>query len=107
MPSMDGPDLVAECRRRWPALSVIIFTTFDDATIIRRSLTAGAAGFLLKDISSTSLTEVIAIAHDGRTYVNTRVAHLLTEPSWFAGLTPTEKSVAELERAVSYHVGEC
>ena len=88
-------------------MPVIIFTTFDDATIIRRSLTARAAGFLLKDISSTILTEVIAIAHDGRTYVNTRVAHLLTEPSWFAGLTPTEKSVAELERAVSYHVGEC
>ncbi len=50
MPGMDGPDLVAECRQRWPDLPVIIFTTFDDATIIRRSLAAGAAGFLLKDI---------------------------------------------------------
>ena len=106
MPGMDGPDLVAECRQHWPDLPVLILTMFDDATIIRRLLAAGAAGFLLKDISSTILTEVIAIAHDGRTYVNTRVAHLLTEPSWFAGLTPTEKSVAELERAVSYHVGE-
>lgn len=42
MTGMDGPNLVAECRRRWPDLPVIIFTTFDDATIIRRSLTAGA-----------------------------------------------------------------
>lgn len=51
MPGMDGPDLAAEYRRCWPALSVIILTTFDDATIIQHSLAAGAAGFLLKDIS--------------------------------------------------------
>lgn len=96
MPGMDGPNLVAECRQRWPDLPVIILTTFDDATIIQRSLAAGAAGFLLKDISPTTLTDAIAIAHDGRTYVDPRVAHLLAEPSRFAGLTPTEKSVAEL-----------
>lgn len=71
MPGMDGPDLVAECRQHWPDLPVIILTTLDDATIIRRSLAAGAAGFLLKDISSTSLTEIIAVAHDGHTYVLT------------------------------------
>ena len=49
MPGMDGPHLVAECRQRWPDLPVIILTTLDDATIIRRSLVAGAAGFPLKD----------------------------------------------------------
>ena len=42
MPGMDGPNLVAKCRRRWPDLPVIILTTFDDATIIRRFLAAGA-----------------------------------------------------------------
>lgn len=46
MPGMDGPNLVAEYRRCWPDLPVILLTTFDDATIIRRSLTAGAAVFL-------------------------------------------------------------
>ena len=33
-------------RKRWSDLPVILLTTFDDATIIRRSLTAGAAVFL-------------------------------------------------------------
>jgi luxR family two component transcriptional regulator len=42
MTGMDGPNLVAECRRRWPDLPVIILTTFDDATIIRHFLAAGA-----------------------------------------------------------------
>ena len=42
MPGMDGPHLVAECRQHWPGLPVIILTTLDDTTIIRRFLAAGA-----------------------------------------------------------------
>ena len=96
MPGMDGPELVEQCRTLWPSLPVIILTTFDDATIVRRSITAGAAGFLLKDVSPTTLAEAITAAYDGHPYVDPRVAHLLALPSRFAGLTPTEKTVAEL-----------
>ena len=96
MPGMDGPELVEQCRTLWPSLPVIILTTFDDATIVRRSIKAGAAGFLLKDVSPTTLAEAITAAYDGHPYVDPRVAHLLALPSRFAGLTPAEKTVAEL-----------
>ncbi|MDO4653526.1 response regulator transcription factor [Corynebacterium durum] len=96
MPGIDGPELVEQCRTLWPSLPVIILTTFDDATIVRRSIKAGAAGFLLKDVSPTTLAEAITAAYDGHPYVDPRVAHLLALPSRFAGLTPTEKTVAEL-----------
>ena len=96
MPGMDGPELVEQCRTLWPSLPVIILTTFDDATIVRRSIKAGAAGFLLKDVSPTTLAEAITAAYNGHPYVDPRVAHLLALPSRFAGLTPTEKTVAEL-----------
>ena len=96
MPGMDGPELVEQCRTLWPSLPGIILTTFDDATIVRRSIKAGAAGFLLKDVSPTTLAEAITAAYDGHPYVDPRVAHLLALPSRFAGLTPTEKTVAEL-----------
>ena len=96
MPGMDGPELVEQCHTLWPSLPVIILTPFDDATIVRRSIKAGAAGFLLKDVSPTTLAEAITAAYDGHPYVDPRVAHLLALPSRFAGLTPTEKTVAEL-----------
>ena len=96
MPGMDGPELVEQCRTLWPSLPAIILTPFDDATIVRRSIKAGAAGFLLKDVSPTTLAEAITAAYDGHPYVDPRVAHLLALPSRFAGLTPTEKTVAEL-----------
>ena len=86
MPGMDGPELVEQCRTLWPSLPVIILTTFDDATIVRRSIKA----------SPTTLAEAITAAYDGHPYVDPRVAHLLALPSRFAGLTPTEKTVAEL-----------
>ena len=38
--------LTTVLRKRWPDLPVILLTTFNDATIIRRSLAAGAAVFL-------------------------------------------------------------
>ena len=91
MPGMDGPELVEQCRTLWPSLPVIILTTFDDATIVRRSIKAGAAGFLLKDVSPTTLAEAITAAYDGHPYVDPRVAHLLALPSRFAGLTPPRK----------------
>ena len=114
MPGMDGPELVEQCRTLWPSLPVIILTTFDDATIVRRSIKAGAAGFLLKDVSPTTLAEAITAAYDGHPYVDPRVAHLLALPSRFAGLTPTEKTGAELvgqglsnrEIAVELHLAE-
>lgn len=98
MPGMDGPELVAECKRRWPTLPVLILTTFDDEDIVRRSITAGAAGFLLKDVSTETLTFAIQTAVEGNMYIDPRIAHIISSPApdRFAGLTPTERTVASL-----------
>lgn len=98
MPGMDGPELVAECKRRWPALPVLILTTFDDEDIVRRSIAAGAAGFLLKDVSTETLTFSIQTVVEGNMYIDPRIAHIISSPTpdRFAGLTPTERTVASL-----------
>lgn len=98
MPGMDGPELVAECNHRWPELPVIILTTFDDEQIVRRSMTAGAAGSLLKDVSTETLTFAIKTAVAGNMYIDPRIAHILGSPTTdrFAGFTPTERTVAAL-----------
>jgi hypothetical protein len=98
MPGMDGPELVAECKRRWPALPVLILTTFDDEDIVRRSIAAGAAGFLLKDVSTETLTFAIQTVVEGNMYIDPRIAHIISSPppDRFARLTPTERTVASL-----------
>ncbi len=106
MPVMDGPALVAACQERFPDLPVLVLTTFDDADLVRGSLRAGAAGFLLKDVSPERLADSIAAVHRGELIIDPRVArvaiggspHTLqptTDSEPLAVLTRAERAVAE------------
>src|SRR6185503_1454120 len=52
MPKVDGIQATARIRERWPDIPVLVLTTFDDDTNLFGALRAGAAGYLLKDVSS-------------------------------------------------------
>lgn len=103
MPRMDGPSLVAACRERHPLLPVLVLTTFDEPDVVRGSLGAGAAGFLLKDVSPERLAEGIWAAERGELVIDPRVARVAlggAAPSAgaedpLALLTRTERAVAD------------
>lgn len=61
---IDGVETTARLRAQTPAPAVIILTTFDHDVEILRAVEAGAAGYLLKDVSAatilSSLTEAAA-----------------------------------------------
>lgn len=59
MPVMDGISLVQALRERGDLTPVMMLTTFDDSELFSRSLTAGANGFLLKDVSLEKLIHSI------------------------------------------------
>lgn len=100
MPALDGLGLVRACVERHPGLPVLVLTTFDDARLVRALLDAGAAGFLLKDISTDALTASIRQVVDGGLVLDPRVARaaLSPPPSEDPGpvLTAAERAVAEL-----------
>src|SRR5690606_30129242 len=66
MPGSDGIQATARIRGRWPDMPVLVLTTFDDDANLFVALRAGAAGYLLKDVSSETLVE--AILADARGY---------------------------------------
>ena len=68
MPVMDGVTLVRRAAELHPGLPVLVLTTFDEPDIVQGAITAGAAGFLLKDTS-------IAV-HRGGMVIDPRVARL-------------------------------
>src|SRR5919198_2135494 len=55
MPRVDGVSATARIKRRWPDMQVLVLTTFDDDELVFRSIEAGAAGYLLKDVGSDAL----------------------------------------------------
>ena len=103
MPGMDGVELVRRCVRSHPGLPVIILTTFDSDELVRDAVRAGAAGFLLKDVSPERLAEAIASVRDGGIVIDPRVAGVAlraaayvpdAEPDELATLTRAERAVA-------------
>ncbi len=107
MPGMDGVELVRQLAVLHPGLPAVVLTTFDDediitgAIIITGAMAAGAAGFLLKDFSTTRLAEAIGEVASGGLVIDPRVARLALgrgaqRDDPLAVLTGTERLVAEL-----------
>lgn len=101
MPGMDGVELVRQLAVLHPGLPAVVLTTFDDEDIITGAMAAGAAGFLLKDFSTTRLAEAIGEVASGGLVIDPRVARLALgrgaqRDDPLAVLTGTERLVAEL-----------
>jgi DNA-binding NarL/FixJ family response regulator len=73
MPKSDGIQATARIRERWPEIPVLVLTTFDDDANLFGALRAGAAGYLLKDVSSDTLVSAIHAATRGESFLQSTV----------------------------------
>jgi DNA-binding NarL/FixJ family response regulator len=73
MPKVDGVQATARIRERWPEIPVLVLTTFDDDANLFGALKAGAAGYLLKDVSSETLISAIQAAARGEAFLQSTV----------------------------------
>jgi DNA-binding NarL/FixJ family response regulator len=100
MPVLDGLALVTRCATDHPGLPVLVLTTFDDALLVRSMLDAGAAGFLLKDVSTDALTEAIRQVVAGGLVIDPRVARAAVQlperETALPQLSGAERAVADL-----------
>lgn len=89
-----GLDLAARVRERYPALRVIILTTFARSGFLRRALDAGVRGYLLKDAPAEQLaTAIRTVQRGGRAIDPTLAAAAWDEPD---PLTERERAVLRL-----------
>jgi DNA-binding NarL/FixJ family response regulator len=73
MPVMDGIVATTAMRDRWPSIPVLVLTTFDDDASLFGALRAGAAGYLLKDVSSDTLVAAVTAAARGEAFLQSTV----------------------------------
>ncbi len=68
MPDFDGSELLRAMKLEWPSVPVIMLSSYEDPEYVRRALSDGAAGYLLKEATPEELGQAIdvAISGDGR-----------------------------------------
>lgn len=89
MPVLDGVAATRRLQAAYPALRVIVLTTFDDDEYVFEALRAGAVGYLLKDTPSEKLFEAVRAAARGESFLQPSVAaKVVAEFSRLANLSP-------------------
>ena len=74
MPNMNGVVATQRIKADYPNTKVVILTTFDDSDYILNAINNGASGYLLKDISGSSLIDAVKNAHAGDTILPAKIA---------------------------------
>lgn len=74
MPGMDGVVCTQIIKENYPAIKIIILTTFDDDEYIFNALKNGASGYLLKGISMKELAEAVRKVYEGSAMINGDIA---------------------------------
>lgn len=65
MPDLDGLDLLRTVKAEWPDIPVIMLSTYENAPYVKRALSDGASGYLLKDATPEDLSQAINVAMSG------------------------------------------
>ena len=77
MPDMNGATATRTIREKFPDVQVIALTSFNDDTLVKSALEAGAIGYLLKDVSAEDLFKAIRAAHAGKATLSPEAAQAL------------------------------
>jgi DNA-binding NarL/FixJ family response regulator len=77
MPIMDGIEASRLIAERYPAIRIVVLTSFSDRSHIVPALQAGAAGYMLKDVEPDQLAEAIRSAYKGNIQLHPDIAAAL------------------------------
>jgi two-component system response regulator DesR len=97
MPGRDGLAVAAELRHALPACRVIICTTFSRPGYLSRAMSAGAAGYVVKDSRPEQLVNAIRRVHAGLRFVDPALA----AESLASGASPLTDREADVLRAAA------
>ncbi len=96
MPVMDGVSAIHAIRELDPKALIVILTTYDGEADIFRGVSAGAKGYVLKDIEPKQLIECLRQVAAGGTHIPPVIALKLTNHLSSEALTARETEVLTL-----------
>jgi two-component system response regulator NreC len=79
MPETNGLQALQTLKTETPTSRIIMLTMHDDESYLREALSAGAAGYTLKQAADTELLSAVRAVYQGGTYLRPAHTHLLLE----------------------------
>lgn len=99
MPGGDGLSAIRALARSQPEARILVLSSYVDEADVFAAVEAGAAGYMLKDVSPEALVEAVRQVHAGQTPLHPSAAARLIHrgtPQAPEGLTPRELDVLRL-----------
>ncbi|MBQ7234093.1 MAG: response regulator transcription factor [Kiritimatiellae bacterium] len=93
MPRLDGASATAEIHRNNPKTRILVLTTFGTSDDLRRALSAGATGALVKDSAKKELVGAIRECAAGRKVLSPAIERQLTCKTPAVELSPRQKEI--------------
>ncbi len=101
MPNMDGVELCALMKEKYPGIMILGLSTFNQGLYIKKMMENGASGYILKNSSKEELIKAIHAVHEGHIYFSGEVGMALQEYQKLTAkelpvITAREKEILEL-----------
>jgi DNA-binding NarL/FixJ family response regulator len=99
MPGINGIELCAAIKIRFPEVKVIALSTFDQRSYVNKMVDNGARGYVLKNADAEKLEEAVQFVHEGQLYFSEELRIGLkesTDKGKHPILTPREREVLTL-----------
>jgi two-component system response regulator DevR len=108
LPDGSGVEVCRAVRSVDPAIRAIILTSYDDDEALFSAIMAGASGYILKEIVSLDLVEVVRNVANGQSMLDSSVTQRVLERVRSGGpATPDElSSLTDQERILLGHIAE-
>ena len=96
MPGQDGLEAAKEITEKLPDTNVLLFTAYDERSLLTRGLEAGAKGYLLKESPNQTLVRAIEKVSDGDGYIDPALMPAFLSRDREDVLTAREREILKL-----------
>lgn len=81
MPNMDGITAIAQIHARHPQVRMLVLSMYDTVDFVKRAVTNGACGYLMKDAPPFELEQAVRSVMATGSYFSPAIAQRLLQPS--------------------------
>ena len=93
MPGMNGLEATAQIREAAPSVKVLILTVHETNQYVSQMLQVGAAGYVVKSVSSTDLVSAVRAVYQGNVYLYPSIARMIIQDYLKQAATGQESSL--------------